>query len=187
MLNNTKKILYFGKQAFVLFLLEIALSIIAVFEFFKVIGLNWDFESKTIYFAQNSDYSNTIVLIIAIVLLFAINFRLKKKFPEFHSIQNLFLKNFKKGVKEKFAETKNEPRILAHLMIEFAFIMVIILVFYAWAEPRVEIIKWEKIGIIQPITTALNAIVLLVVLAGLYYLYHFTKPYRIERKAKKAA
>ena len=88
-------------------------------------------------------------------------------------------------MKAKVSEVEKEPKIFGHVLIELAFVFVIVLTIYAWTEPNVEIVKWEKLGIFPPITTVLNAVILIVVLSGIYYLYNFTKPYRLHRKFHK--
>lgn len=179
------KVLELKKKALLLMVLEIILSIIAVYEFTKVIGLNIDFDSRIISFTPVGALLHPLLLIISLIALFAINLRMKKTFPEVHAIQGLFFHTVKHGVREKFSDTRKDPRILAHIFIEICFIMVVTLVLWAWSEPNVEIISWEKIGLTPPVTTIANAIILLIVLAGLYYLYNFTKQFRIERKQKK--
>ena len=156
---------------------ELVTALLAVYLFYKIMGFNFDFNSRVLSFAPAAEPVLSLFFALCIALLVAMHFAVKKKLPHILQAQELAKGTIKEKAREKLAKA-NDPKAAALLLIEFTFVFAIVLAIVAWLDPEQELIPWGEAGVQPPISTLLNAVVALIVLAFFYYLYSFTAWYR---------
>jgi len=157
---------------------QLILLVLIVVQFFAVIGLNINFGLKQVLFKPNLNAIDLVVLALAIIAFAMLYGSVKKSNPRLFKAQ-MEAPGIIKGVaKEKLVKIKNEPQAPALLLVEFLFVAVVVIALRAYLDPEVELIPWSTIGLQEPFTTIVNAIIAFAMLALFYRLYALTKPYR---------
>ncbi len=157
---------------------QLVLVLLVVFQLLQIIGLHVNFYLRQILFRPSTDPADFIVLGIAIVAFLAMYFAVKKRQPALYKAQKAAPGIIKEQAKQKLRKAKTEPQAPALLLIEAAFIITLVIAAWAYLDPEVELIKWSEVGIGPPLTTAINAVIAVIVFAVFYYLYGFTDWYR---------
>ncbi len=167
-----------NKFPIALLLIELITAILVVHLFYKIIGFQVNFEARSVSIAPAAEPLLLFFFAISIALLVAVYFTIKKKLPGLFQAQEQAKVTIKEKTKEKLSKAKTDPKAAALLLIQFIFVFAVAMAIFAWADPELELIPWSKAGVAPPITTILNAIIAIIVLAFFYYLYSFTAWYR---------
>ena len=196
----SRKLLRKEWQIISLVFAQLVLVVLVVFQLLHILGLNLYFYVNQLFFKSNTvlskvifrpstDPADFIVLGIAVIALLAMYFAVKKRQPALYKAQKAAPGIIKAEVKQKLSRIKTEPQAPALLLIEAAFIITLVIAAWAYLDPEIELIKWSKVGIGPPLTTAINAVIAVIVFAVFYYLYSLTAWYRknqVFAPAKKA-
>jgi hypothetical protein len=157
---------------------QLVLIILVVFQLLQIVGLHVNFHVRQILFRPSSDPADFVVLGIAIIALFALYFAVKKRQPALFKAEKAAPGIIKEEARQKLRKIKKEPQAPALLLIEAAFVIVLILAVQAYIDPELELIPWSEVGLGPPLTTAINAVIAVIVFGIFYYLYSLTAWYR---------
>ncbi|MDO8428450.1 MAG: hypothetical protein Q7S92_04525 [Candidatus Diapherotrites archaeon] len=166
-----------NKKVIAIVLMEFALLVSFIYSLIQIIQINV-FE-RTVSFNFSPEY-----LFLAGLSLFtfiAVYFVLKKKQTQAYDIQVLAGKTLKDAVQQKLKNAKNDPRVLALIIIEIVFAFFIAYAIAAYLDPELTFINWENYGIVQPYSYALNVGIFIVILAVFLKLYQYTASFRSEK------
>lgn len=155
---------------------QLILVILAVYQLLYVAGLRV-FSDKPFQFSLSSEPIEYVLLAFIFVLIAAMYFAVKKKHPALFDAQKMAPSTIKQAAKEKILKAKDQQA-TALFFIQLMFVAAVVIAAYAFFEPDFELIPWEKAQIYSPVTTVLNAIVAIVVLALFYWIYRYTAWYR---------
>ncbi len=111
------------------------------------------------------------VVLGAFLILYAY---IKKKYILFWEIH----KQAPKLAKESIKKNLSDFRSLTLFLVDFCFVAVLVISFWAYFDPDVSIVQWHKIGVYPPFTTIGNIILFLIILFFLYSIYKRTKEIR---------
>ncbi len=178
MIKVNKEKVKANKGPIALLVAELAVVMLVVYFFYKVIGLEFNFATRAISFNLTADPVIAGSFLLSIALLAILYFTINKKAPELRIAQEQAKGTISVAAKEKLAGVKTDTRKAALLLIEASFVLAVVITLVAWLEPGFEIIPWQKAGIYDPFTTILNAVVAVVFLGFFYYMYSFTAWYR---------
>ncbi len=156
---------------------QLVLLILAVYQLLQVVGLRVFFSERLVKFSLSSSPGDYILLALIIALLALIYLRVKRSQPRLFSAQEKMSATIREALGEKARKAK-EQRAVALLLVELMFVVVVVLAAYAFFSPEIEFIPWSKAGVGPPLTTALNAIVAVVVIVLFYWVYRYTAWYR---------
>ena len=148
------------------------------FQVMQIAGMRFDFISKELVFIPDYSVENFVVLAIAVILFALLYLAAKKRYPDLYNAQKKAPGIIKDEVRNKIKKIKTEPQAPALLLVEFMFVVVLIVAMRAYLDPEIELIPWSTVGINPPITTVVNAVIAFVVIIFFYYLYSLTKSYR---------
>ncbi len=112
------------------------------------------------------------VIFLAIFLLYKL---LEKKFNPILEAQRQTTSLTKDAFKRNLKDFKK----LTLLLVDFIFIVVIVLAIWAYLDPEVSIINWIEMGIYPPFSTLGNIAIFAFIMLILYYLYKTTKKIRV--------
>lgn len=157
---------------------QLVLALLIVFQVVQLIGLHVDPFLRQVVIKPSLDPANLIVLAIAVLLFALLYFAVKKRQPALYQAQKRAPGIIKQEAKRKLRNAKDDPRVAALLLIDFMFVIVVVLAIRAYLDPELELIPWSAAGLGPPLTTVVNTIIAVVVLALFYYMYRFTVSYR---------
>ncbi|MCX6798690.1 MAG: hypothetical protein NTW59_01170 [Candidatus Diapherotrites archaeon] len=161
--------------------IEFVAILLVVFELMAVVGLRVSFSQGQVSFAPAGDPIDYVLLALGVLLLAALYFTAKRSMPNLFKAHNQATAEIKKAAQEKLKKAKREPQAAALLLIEFLFVVVIVVAIQAYLDPQEELIPWSTIGVGPPVTTIVNAVIGIVVFAFFYWLYSLTSAYRSRR------
>jgi len=169
-----------GKNKFSIAFLftELIVVVLAVYLFYKLLGLDFDFAARTLSFTPGLNLEALFFFVVSVVLLVAMHFSAKKRLPSLFNAQQLAKGTIKEKAVEKLSLAKNDPKASALLLIQFVFVMAVVITIVAWLDPEFELIPWSGVGIFDPLKTVLNAALAIIGLGFFYWLYSFTAWYR---------
>lgn len=167
-----------NKLPIALMFAELIMAMLLVYLFYKIAGLEFDLEQKVLSFVPNFDPTLFLFFALSAGLFVLLYFAIKKKAPGLFEAQALAQATIKDKAVEKVKLVKTDTRAAALLLIEFSFVVMVAMTIVAWLDPQIEMIPWSNAGIGPPLTTALNGIIALAMLAFFYYIYSFTAWYR---------
>ncbi len=160
---------------------QLVLIVLIVFQILTVAGLHVNFHLMQFAVKPIYETSDLIVLAIAVVVLALLLLAAKKKEPELYQAGKKAPKMIKQEAKKRLSNAKADPRIAALLLVEFLFVVLVVIALQAYLDPEVELIPWSRLGIGPPYTTVINAVIAFVALAAFYWMYRLTAPYRKSR------
>jgi hypothetical protein len=178
MLRLDRKKVAGNKLPIGLLLAELVMALLTVYLFYRLLGLELDFEERGISIAPAADPMILFFFVLSAAVLVAVYLAAKKKTPGLLQAQQLAPGTIGEKTREKLALAGQDPRAAALLLVQFMFVFAVVLTIVAWLDPWLELIPWSRIGINAPLTTALNAIIAVIGLGFFYYLYSFTAWYR---------
>ena len=155
------------KVPFTLVLVEVILAILFVYELFQIVLLKIEGESITVSFTENP--TRYLVFGLTAVLLILIYIILMKKQPLAYKAQKEAPSLIKEVAKQKLTSAKQDTRVIALLMLQFAFVIVIVMSIALYLDPETNIVPfpWNVIGFIAFVGISI-------------WLYHYTKFFRIR-------
>ena len=178
MLKVDKEKVAANKFPIALLTIELAIVVLVVYLFYKLIGFEFNFSTRVLSLVPGFDPLLVFFFVISVVLLVAIHFAIKKKAPSLFEAQNKAAGTIKEKAIEKIKSPKTDVRAAALLLVEFAFVLLVVITIIAWVDPEFELIPWSRGGIEPPLTTVLNTIIAVAVLVFFYKLYSYTSWYR---------
>ena len=180
-----KSIVRESSVPFALLLAQLVLALFVALQFLVVIGFSFDIATRQLSFGFSGNPLEYFFLFLSAGLLYIIFSKSQRKNEDVFVAGKMFPYMFKSTASFKLWTAKNEPKIIALLLIEFVFVITVAMSILAYLDPEFSIIKWEKLNIYGPIATILNIALFLATLLLFYYLYNITKPYRAQRKKTK--
>jgi len=157
---------------------QLVLLALIVFQLFQAIGMHVDVYLKQVVFKPSPDPSNLIVLAVAVIVFILLSLMVWKRVPALFKAEKAAPGIIRDAAKGKIALAKEEPQAPALLLVEAAFVVVVVLALKAYFDPEEELIKWSGLGLGPPYTTVINTIIALLVLGIFYKLYGLTAGYR---------
>lgn len=157
---------------------QLIVLVLIIVQVLQIIGLKFLFNLRMVVFKPSTNPMDFVILAIAILLFALLYFEVKKKNPRLFSAEKKAPGIIKETAKQKLSKIKTEPQAPALLFIDFLFVVVVVMALKAYLDPYTELIPWSQVGIYAPYTTAINAVIAVIVLAAFYYLYSFTAAYR---------
>lgn len=157
---------------------QLILLVLIVVQFLEVIGLHVNFHLREFVLKPTADPVNLVILAIAVIVFALLYFSVKKSYPRLFEAQKNAPGIIKDVAKEKILKMKSEPQAPALLLIEFLFVAVVVVSLRAYLDPGVELIPWSRLGLEEPVTTIVNAVIAFAVLVIFYRMYGATKHYR---------
>ena len=170
------------KIPFAIFLTQLVLAFLAVYQFLALIGFSFNVSTRHVSFGFSEDPFVYVFFVLILLMLYALYSMTRKKYEDVFVATSLIPFQFKSTTKFKLWLGKNEPRVAALLLIQFAFIAVVVMALYAYLDPDLSVVQWQKFGIYDPWTTVLNVALFLIVVGVFHWLYSFTSLYRSERE-----
>lgn len=167
---------------FALLLIQVVLALFVVFELLAIIGI--DPIARDLSIGLSDDPLEYLFLLLSLALLYLVYSQSQKRFAEVFVATKMLPFMVKTDFSHKLWLAKHEPRAVALVLIQFAFIAAVALTIFAYIDPNFSLVQWDKIGVQPPLTTLLNIIIFLIVVGALYYLYKLTEPYRKATKKK---
>lgn len=162
------------KQVLGIFAIELIIAFLFVLQFFNIVRLNY----FTHTFSLSQNFFDLIILTLLALLLLIVFGIQRKKVHESYLIQLGANTLINETAKAKLKEAKQDPRLPALILLEFAFVVMMVAAIVAYFDPDWVIINWQSIGIQAPLTTILNAVIGIAVIALFLFMYNFTKQYR---------
>ncbi|MBN2067679.1 MAG: hypothetical protein JW744_04385 [Candidatus Diapherotrites archaeon] len=177
MIGVSKQAIKEQKKAIAYLFAQLTLVLLSVYQILFVAGLQISWEHNIAIFTPSKNPVDCIILVLMLALLASLSLRVKKKQPDLFSAEKRAASTIKSAAKQKLANRKDE-RAIALMLIELMFVCVVVIAAYALFDPEFELIPWHKVNIYDPLTTALNAVVAVVVLGMFYWVYSHTAWYR---------
>ena len=156
-----------SKPLLVLFALQIVLVVTLVFEFYKLLGLNFSFDSRTFFFMEPNPF-HWVLFFAALVLVLLIQLFFIYRAPQVNSLQKSSSKTIRSRAKEKALAVK-QPNVMALLILEFFFVIAIAVSIYLYLDPETNLVPFP-----------FNLITFVVLVAIMLYLFSQTRAYRIN-------
>jgi len=177
-----------------LIILELVFATLTVASFLNLFGLNvlQIAYYKNFVFAVSTSMLDFALFASSLIIFAILFFAIKRRIPVIYGAQQKAFSEIKFDTMRRIGNAKTDPRIMALLLIEFMFVVIVFVSISAFFDPETELIPWGKLGLEAPFTTIINAILAILVLAGFYWLYRQTSYFRqgkqpvSEAIAKKA-
>ena len=166
------------RRAIMLLGMQLVVLLLIVYEFLKIIGFSASFSPRRVSFAISQDPLEYGMLLLLIALLAGLYWRIKNVAPKMFIAQKNAAAEIKKAARDKIKKAKTEPQAAALLLIEFMFVMAVVLSIHAYIDPDLELIPWSEIGLHAPATTIINAVIAVIVLGLFWKMYSYTSAYR---------
>jgi len=146
---------------------ELAIAILFIYQFFQIILIRSELGSFTVSFGQ--DPVSYIFFGLTALVLISIYVLIAKKFPDVKNAQKGIGILIKSSAKNKVVGAKNDSRVLALLLLQFIFVMVFVISIAIYLDPATNIVPfpWNIIGFV-------------LFVAGSFWLYSYTKFFRIK-------
>ena len=157
---------------------QLVVLVLIVVQLLDMVGFSFDLRQKAIGFAPRLSIDNLVVLALAIIAFAILYLAVKKRQPALYKAQKEAPGIIKEAAKQKLKKTKEDPRVAALFLIDFLFVVVVIMAVRAYLDPEIEFIPWSAAGLGPPVTTIVNAAIAVVVLALFYWMYRYTASYR---------
>lgn len=155
------------KKFYPILIAELAVAILFVYQIFQIILIRSELGSFTVSFEQ--DPVSYIFLVLTGIVLVSIYLLINKKFPELSEAHKGVGSLIKISAKNKLIGAKDDSRVLALLLLQFTFVMVIVVSIALYLDPETNIVPfpWNIIGFV-------------IFVAGSFWLYSYTKFFRIK-------
>lgn len=169
------------KKFFLLVFLELILAVLTVFSALNLFGFNFFkvIEEGKYSFSFSPNLFEIVFFVFSIFALLMVFFAIKSQ-PLLYSAQKKAWFEIKKATKQKIVLAKADFRVLAMLLIEFMFVVIVFISLSAFFDTGFELIPWSKFNeiipwdnlkVYAPETTFINAIIAVLVLYAFYWLY----------------
>jgi len=176
MIRIKRKTIREQRKAIAFLFAQVVLVILFVYQLLYLFGLRV-FSEHPFRFSLSREPIEYVLLAFILVLIVAMYFAVKKKQPALFAAQKMAGATIKQAAKQKILKAKDQQA-TALFFIQLMFVAAVVIAAYAFFEPDFELIPWEEVKIYSPVTTYLNAIVAIVVIALFYWLYRYTAWYR---------
>ena len=155
------------KKFYSILIAELAVAILFIYQLFQIILIRSEIGSFTLSFEQ--DPVSYVFLGLTGIVLVSIYLIISKKFPEISNAHKGVGNLIKISAKTKLIGAKDDSRVLALLLLQFIFVMVIVVSIALYLDPETNIIgfPWNIIGFV-------------IFVAGSFWLYSYTKFFRIK-------
>jgi len=159
----------FGKKTLGILAIQGILVLLFAYLVFSMVAI--DFQSKSVWLVK--DTTALLFLAVITITLYLIYLYSKKKDANVFGADFTAQFIIKETARDKLRNAKENPFVIAFLMIELAYAFIIALALYFYVDPEHSIIQWsEFLGPTEPlITTALNIIVFAAVTAVFLYMH----------------
>ncbi len=160
------------------------LALLFAYLVFSMIAV--DFQSKSFWVVK--DPTALAFLAVITITLYLIYFYSKKKNTNVFDLDFSARALIKETTKRKVKNARENPFVIAILLIEIAYAFIIALALYFYVDPENSIIQWGELiaGIEPPFTTALNIIVFAVITALFLYMHSLAGKFdSLSLKARK--
>ena len=168
-----------------LILTDVLLAAVLVVQFFSVYQFDFDALTNSVHWTWANDPTPYLALAGAFLVFLLFHLAIVRRHPAIRAFFSKLPESLKVEFREKKIEWTEDIRLPAVMVFDAFVICSIVLAVYAFLDPDLELIQWEKIGWGPPVTTAINAILFLGVLGVYYYLYRYTRPFRLLHRHRK--
>jgi len=179
-----KNVVLKHRVPFALFLIQLILAMLVVFQFLAVIGFQFVPETKQLFFGFSSDPLEYFFFFLSLALLYTVFSQSTKKSEDVFVATKMLPFTLKSAASYKLFQARKDLRASSLLLIQFAFVMTVALAIFAYIDPGFSLVQWEQFGVFAPLTTVLNIIIFLLVVLALFFLYKYTESYREEKKKR---
>ena len=185
-MNLSLKTLLNERRIFLLFIVQIALALVFIYNLYKVIEPA--VSTETLIFAQ--DFNYYLIACLSLFTIFVINAVLKKRWPELYVLQKNAAKHIKITAKDKLYTQKENPFSLTMLLIELAYVIGIAIAIYYYLDPTRSLKWWTHIkglNLEPPVTTIANAIIFVLITSIFIWFHAYAKQFNAIHFKGKAA
>ena len=163
-----------NKSELAIIFIEIVLLVLVVYQAYQIIKFKIAGGSLTVSFIE--DPMQYLFFALAILLLVAITFTMKKKNPEFYEKHTRPYKTIKDAARKKILGAKEDHKIPALLLIEFIFVIAVVASIAVYLDPEVNIVPP---GLMPAFP--FNIIIFALVLFAVFWLYGYTGWFRMPK------
>ncbi len=163
---------------FSLLLIQLVLAMLVVFELLAIVGFDFNPATRTFSFGLSTNPLEYLFFMLLVGMLYIVFSKSRRTFESVFVATSMLPFMLKTNFSYKFWVARHEPKAAALVLIQFAFIMAVVLTIYAYLDPELRIVDWQRLGLQGPLTTLLNAAIFLLVVLALYWMYNYTGLYR---------
>lgn len=185
LLNIGFRTLLNDRRLFSLFIAQILLVAVFIYNFYKIIEPA--IEADALVFSQEFSYYLTACLVIFTIAI--INVVLMKRRSELYELQRNAARHIKETAKIKISSQKENPYGIAMLIIELAYIIGIAIAIYYYLDPEHSIDWWTRLGLdLKPPITTIANIIIFAIFTGLFiWLHAYARQFNAMRFKGRAA